>query len=473
MGGAAASGAAKTVWDAIEAERSKKPPLELEKKEIVILVEAVKAAEEFKPSQHAKREVFRRHGVLGTPRDRLLTAVFYDTLKRQGILDRIAEELTGAESALILDPWLRAALRTTLDILLYHRPTQRLRRLLRPTVSSMLSEKTHPYVGMYYWRLYDRLQEYRPSPRSIEEALMYTYNLPLWFVEKMRSLLGEEEAEKLFQALNQKPMISIRVNTLKASVEEVIAHLEELGLGYEVSSVVPTVIRLRGAYDFERSKFYAEGKIVVQEEAAALASILLSPRPGETVVDMCAAPGGKTIHMAELMKLRGRIYAIDIDSKRIERMKMLLRRTGTRRIVKILRLDAKKAPRILGRGIADKVMLDAPCTSTGTMHKNPELRWRVHPDRLGELVEEQRKLLLAGLELLRPGGRLLYVTCSLLPEENEENIKWLLEEKKGKVELVPLRGPYEESPLLPGTMRAWPHRHRTIGFFYALLEKKE
>ncbi len=459
-------------WRAIEEERSSKPPLDLEPRGLRILVEAVKEGEEVKPSQHAKRNVFRRYGILGSRLDRLLTHIFYDVMKRQGILDSIIEEVTGVEAAPLLDPWLRAAMRTAIDILLYHRPTKRARRALRWSIADMLSAKTHPYVGMYYWRVYERLEAYRPRPKSLEEALVYKYNLPLWFIDRMRKLLGPTEAEELFQALNEKPLISIRVNTLKASVEEVVEELEREGKRPERSSVVPTILRLQGPYDFEKSRLYREGKIVVQEEAAALASLILSPRPGETVVDMCAAPGGKTIHMAELMKVRGRIYAFDIDPARIKRMEMLLKRTGTGRIVRIIRADAARAPRILGREVADRVMLDAPCTSTGTMQKNPEIRWRVRPERLGEIIEEQRRLLRAAVELAKPGARILYVTCSLLPEENEENIKWLLGEMENDVRLVPLDGPYSPSPWLPGAMRAWPHRHRTIGFFYALLEKK-
>ncbi|KSW12637.1 Fmu (Sun) domain-containing protein [Pyrodictium occultum] len=453
----------------MEAERRGKPKLAVPAKGLRILVETVKAAEEFKPSQHAKRIVFRRHGILGTGLDRLLTSLFYDTMKRIGLLDRVAAELTGVESPLILDPWLRAALRVAADIVLFHQPDKATLNRLKWSVADFLSAKTHPYVGMYYWRLVDRLAEYRPRPRSVEEALEWLYLLPAWFIRRMRQLLGPGEAEELFKALNEKPLISVRVNTLKATVEEVVEELRREGKDPIVSERVPVVVKFKGPYDFDRSRLYREGKIVIQEEASAAASLILDPKPGMTVVDLAAAPGGKTSHMAELMRNRGRIYAFDIDEKRIERMRMILRRMGIT-IVKIFRMDARKAPRVLGGEVADRVLLDAPCTSTGTIAKNPELRWRIREEGLGEIVKLQREMLEAAARLVKPGGRLLYTTCSLLPEENEENIRWFLERHQ-EFRLVPLQGPYDPSPLLPGTMRAWPHRHGTIGFFYALLER--
>jgi len=458
------------VEEALREARESRPPLGLPPRGTGILVETVKAAEEFKPSQHAKREVFRRHGVLGTSLDRLLTALFYDLMKRLGLVDRAAAEIVGVENVLILDPWLRAALRVAVGLNLFYRLDETTRRALRWGVAKLLSERTHPYVGMYYWRLYERVEAYRPRPRGREEALEWRYLLPAWFIERMEKLLGEREAHRLFEALNRRPPLSVRVNTLKASVEEVVEELRREGKSPVVSPRVPTVIRFEGPYDFERSRLFREGKIIIQEEASAAASLLLDPRPGMYVVDMAAAPGGKTSHMAELMRNKGVIHAFDVDRARVRRMREVLRRAGVRNVRIHLR-DAREAPRILGRGVADRVMLDAPCTSTGTMAKNPELRWRIRPDSVEEMRRLQRELLEAAAVLLKPGGRLLYTTCSLLPEENEDNIRWFLSGHRG-FRLIHLSGPYSPSRLLPGAMRAWPHRHETIGFFYALLEKK-
>ncbi len=458
-------------WEIIKQERAKRPKLGLPPRGALVLVEAVKLAEEIKPSQHAKREVFRRHGILGSSLDRLLTALFYDIMKRLGIIDKVVAEITGVENPLILDPWLRAGLRVAVHALLFHEVDDTSLRALRWGVASLLSRETHPYVSMYYWKVFERIVEYRPKPRSIEELLEWQYLLPVWFIRRMRGLLGPSEAEELFKALNRKPLISLRVNTLKTSVERVVRELRREGKNPIVSKRVPVVVKIEGPYDFDRSMIYRRGWVIIQEEASAAASLILSPKPGMTVVDLCAAPGGKTSHIVELMRNRGRVYAFDIDRARIRRMREILRRIGAS-IVKIYERDAREAPEVLGEEVADRVMLDAPCTSTGTMAKNPELRWRIREEGLGEIVRMQRELLEAAARLVKPGGRLLYTTCSLLLEENEDNIKWFLRTHKD-FKLIPLKEPYDESPWLLGTMRAWPHRHDTIGFFYALLEKKE
>ncbi len=452
--------------------RESRPKLRLMSEDLRILVETVKLAEEIKPSQHAKRVVFAKHGVIGTPRDRLLTAIFYDIMKRLGIIDRIISEVTGVETPLILDPWLRAALRVAVGLLVFHRLGSSSKHKLRFIVADYVSAKTHPYAGMYYWRVYEKIEGYKPKPKSVEELLELKYLLPSWFIKRMRELLGAEEAEKLFEALNKRPMISVRVNTLKATVEEVVEELKREGKKPQVSQRVPTVVRFEGPYDFDHSRLYLEGKIIIQDEAAAAATLLLDIKPGMTVVDLCAAPGGKTTHAAELMKNRGVIHAFDIDEPRLKRMRMLLRRMGIT-IVRIHKRDAREAPKVLGEEIADRVIVDPPCSSTGTIAKNPELRWRIREDGLEEIVKFQREVLWTGFRLLKPGGMLLYTVCSLLPEEGEENVKWLLGKAEGQAELVPLKGPYDPSPLLPGTMRSWPHRHDTTGFFYAVIRKKE
>ncbi|HIP65778.1 MAG TPA: Fmu (Sun) domain-containing protein, partial [Pyrodictium sp.] len=128
------------------------------------------------------------------------------------------------------------------------------------------------------------------------------------------------------------------------------------------------------------------------------------------------------------------------------------------------------ASKLLARIKAHKVLIDPPCTSTGALAKHPDARWRLTEEKLKEIIDLQRALLEEAHKLLRVGGRLLYTTCSILIEENEDNIKWFLK-RHPCYQIIPLKGPYEESPWLPGTMRAWPHKHNTTGFYYALLEK--
>jgi 16S rRNA (cytosine967-C5)-methyltransferase len=447
-------------------------------KDVEALVKAVKLGEEVKPSQQAKRDVFAEYGIAGTFKDRMLTAVYYDIWKRVGLLDRIASEITGVSNVAILDPWLRAALRVAIELLIFERFIKETKYrdaknlfvgYFKKRVAKFLSDTTHPYVGAYFWELVDKIANYKWEPKNMVEKWEYRYMVSQTIISRLLKLLGPDESKEVLREFNKVYPISVRVNVLKSSVEDVVSALEKEGVKPVVSKYVSTVIKFKGPYDFDKSQLYKEGKIIIQEEAPALAAILLNPKPGEVVIDMCAAPGGKTEHMGELMKNQGTIYAFDIDEMRIKRMKDLLKRTGIE-IVRIFKEDARNAPRILGAEVADKVLLDAPCTSSGTIMKNQELRWRITEEKVLELQTLQLELLEVAIKLTKKGGRILYTTCSLFKEENEDVVEQILNKYSGVVRLVPLNEPFSPG-LIPGTMRAWPHKHKTFGFFYALFEK--
>jgi len=438
--------------------------LKLSDRQLYALIEAVKLGEEIKPSQQAKRKAFSKYKIEGWENSKL-TGIFYSIQRRLGLIDEIIEELVGV-LPLILDPWLRAALRVAVEIAVFRDPNKKTIQHLKG-LAKFLSKKTHPYVGYYYYDLLLRVINYIPKLDSEEKRLKWDYLFPEWFIVRMKNLLGDE-AEKLLKSLNETLPTSIRVNRLKASVKEVKDYLLSKGPRFERSERVETIIRILDPFNPEW--LFNKGWAIPQEEASAVASLVLDPKPGETVVDLAAAPGGKTAHMAELMNNEGKIYAFDVDSGRIKRMKEVLKRAGVK-IVEIIKADGRKAPKILGEGIADRVLLDAPCTSDGTIAKNPELRWRLREKNISKVVELQKELIKSAWRLLKPGGRLLYSTCSMLPEENEEVVRWFLGKHKD-AKIIPLKGPYDPG-FLEGTMRAWPHRHRTIGFFYALIEKKK
>lgn len=436
--------------------------LKLSDRQLYALVEALKLGEELKPSQQAKRRAFAKYKIEGWENSKL-TGIFYSIQRRLGLIDEVIEELVGV-SPLILDPWLRAVLRVAVEIAIFRNPSEKTLQHLRG-LAQFLSKRTHPYVGYYYYDLLPRVLNYVPVIDSEEKRLKWDYTFPEWFIRRMRELIGNE-AEELLKALNETPSMSIRVNRLKVSVEYVERYLQKKNVRFERSKRVESVLRILDPFNPEW--LFNKGFAIAQEEAPAVASIVLNPRPGETVVDLAAAPGGKTAHMAELMKNEGKIYAVDIDRSRIKRMNEILRRMGVE-IAETVRADGRKVPDILGVEIADRVMLDAPCTSDGTIAKNPELRWRLREKNIPKVVELQRELIESAWRLLKPGGRMLYSTCSMFREENEGVVEWFLE-RHGNAKLVPLKGPYDEG-LLPGTMRAWPHRHGTIGFFYSLIEK--
>ncbi|RLF84560.1 Fmu (Sun) domain-containing protein [Thermococci archaeon] len=437
--------------------------LKLSDRQLYALIEGVMLSEAIKPSQQAKRKAFSKYKIEGWENSKL-TGIFYSIQRRLGLIDEVIEELVGV-SPLILDPWLRATLRVAVEVAIFREPNERTLQHLKG-LAKFLSGKTHPYVGYYYYELLPQVINYIPRVDSKEKRMKWDYLFPEWFIARMKSLLGDK-AEELLKSLNETLPTSIRVNRLKTSVKEIENYLRSKNLRFERSERVETVIRVLDPFNLEW--LFNKGLAIPQEEASAVASLVLDPKPGKTVVDLAAAPGGKTAHMAELMNNEGKIYAFDVDSGRIKRMKEVLKRAGVE-IVEIIKADGRKAPKILGEGIADRVLLDAPCTSDGTIAKNPELRWRLREKNIPKVVELQRKLIESAWRLLKPNGKLLYSTCSMLPEENEEVVRWFLERHDDAV-LISLDGPYDEG-FLEGTMRAWPHKHRTIGFFYALIEKK-
>lgn len=373
--------------------------------------------------------------------------------------------MTGVKNVYLLDETLRNALRLTFELLKYRSLSSKQKKLVRSVLAGEIRQRSHPYASMFFWDVWEIIKNMELEPKDERERLVYKYFISSFYVEKLTELIDDVEA--YLEEINKVPPIPLRVNTLKSSREEIRKILQSMDADFIESPHLPH-FKVFTPIDLESFRPFKEGKVFVQEEAAAMASVFLNPQPGETVVDMAAAPGGKTVHLAELMKNSGKIIAIDIDEHRMGRLKEIVRRAGVS-IVEPMLLDGRKAPEVIGEKVADKILLDAPCTSSGTVQKNPELRWRIMPEDIDEFVQLQRELMEASWRLLKHGGRMLYTTCSIFREENEENVKWFLE-RHDNAKLIPLNGPYDEG-FIPGTQRAWPHRHHTIGFFYALIEK--
>ncbi len=437
-------------------------------RDLEALLRALVVGEKVKPSQVVKRIVFYRYGLVGTLKDSILTAIFYGILRKQGLVDKIIERAAFVKVEK-LNPWVRAALRVATYLKHFGYADVDLETELWRSVPQIVRRYAGRRGELIYKNALDRVLHYVYKPSNEAEELEFKYSAPAWFIKRLIELIGREDAERFLEYVNKAPLLSFRVNTLKATVKEVVDEIRSEGKEVFVSPYVPTVIKLKGPFWYDRSRAFKEGKIVPQDDASAMASLLLAPKPGETVVDLCAAPGGKTTHMAELMRNEGTIYAFDVIRERIDRMLWLIEKTGVK-IVKVFKEDGRKAPELLGEEIADRVLVDPPCSSTGTLAKQPEARWRLKPDVLDKLAQLQLELLEAGIKLAKPGGRILYTVCSVFPEEGEEVIKKVLKKYEGAVKLVPIKGPFSPG-FMPGTMRAWPHRHRTTGFFYALLEK--
>lgn len=438
-------------------------------RDVKALIDALVAWERVKPGQVGKRVVFEKYGIRGTVKDYVFTAVIYKLERKRGLIDKVLAKAGIREEE--LDEYSKAFLRLFVYEKMFGKGESTLLNALVKHGPRAVEELTRGVSkASVLNNLLSKLRSITYQPQDFIEELEFRYSAPYQFIKKVIELIGLVEAERFFKAVEELKYISFRINTLKTTVEEGIRKLEEEGYEVQVGRLVPFVVKLKGPFDYANSRAFREGLLVPQDEASALAALLLNPEPGELVVDLCAAPGGKTTHMGELMGNKGRIIAIELYEDRARRLKYILEKTGIT-IAQVYVMDGRDTPDIIGEEIADKVLLDPPCSSTGALIKSPEAKWRYDFRFLEDLVDRQRKLLRAAIKLLKPGGYLLYTTCSILREENEDNVVWALNKYEDCLKLVEIHYPGLDPGFIPGTLRTWPHKHETSGFFYALLQK--
>lgn len=300
--------------------------------------------------------------------------------------------------------------------------------------------------------------------------------LPEWLVEKLQSFLPDEEILRLGQALQQPAPLDIRVNTLLAKREDVLVTLNQQGIEAYPTLFSPIGIRLTGKPAVNRNELFLTGKIEVQDEGSQILGYLLAPKRGEMVVDFCAGAGGKTLLLGALMHSRGRLYAFDISEKRLNNLKPRLKRSGLSN-VHPQRIDSEqdsKLKRLTGK--IDRVIVDAPCSGLGTLRRNPDLKWRQNSESIAELQKKQLAILSAAAKLLKSGGRLVYATCSFLPDENRQVIEQFLDDHPHFLLLNCENLLAQQAIYLPNMgefLQLSPLYHNTDGFFAAALQKQK
>jgi 16S rRNA (cytosine967-C5)-methyltransferase len=297
--------------------------------------------------------------------------------------------------------------------------------------------------------------------------------LPEWVVERLARHLPEPEMLALARGLNEPAPLDLRVNTLKSGRDDALRALGADGIAAEPTPYSPVGLRVQGKPAINRHALFLAGAIEVQDEGSQLLGFLLAPKRHEMVVDFCAGAGGKSLMLGALMRSHGRIYAFDPSVARLSRMKLRLKRSGLSNIYPhpIRNENDLRVKRLAGK--IDRVLVDAPCSGLGTLRRNPDLKWRQSPQSIEELKVKQAAILRAAADLVKPGGRLVYSTCSLLPEENEDIVAEFLAGRGdyGKVhcgEVLRQQG----IPLDAGEfLRLLPHLHGTDGFFAAAMTR--
>ncbi len=323
-----------------------------------------------------------------------------------------------------------------------------------------------------------RRKDHIPYPDRKKDPLGFLsvfYSYPPWLVKLWIGQWGEAFTEELLVAGNRLPTLTVRTNTLKTDRDRLLALLGRKGIAAAPAPHAPEGILLPGFRgSVSELAAFKEGLFQVQDQAAQIASHLLQPGPGEWVLDLCAGRGGKSTHLAECMKDRGRVVSVDIHRWRLRELRRTARRLGIRSVLP-LAADAAGPIRALFRRDFDAVLVDAPCSGLGVLSRHPDGKWNRRREDLPRLAQDQLALLLKGAKLLKPGGRMLYVTCTLSEEENDGVVAAFLERQKD-FDPVDLRtsGPSWAGALLDekGFYRTYPHKHAMDGFFGALLKKR-
>ena len=297
-------------------------------------------------------------------------------------------------------------------------------------------------------------------------------SLPDWLAQRLLESYPLAELEQLGQALLRPAPLDLRVNTARTTRDAARAALRAEGIESEPLALVETALRVHGKHAIERSAPFVRGDIEVQDAGSQLLVRLVAPRRGQTVVDFCAGAGGKTLAMAAAMRSSGQIFACDVSGARLRRRKPRLARSGATN-VQPFGIDSERDPK-LGRlaARADAVLVDAPCSGTGTLRRNPDLKWRLEPGDLVRLVATQNAILEEAAKLVKKGGALVYATCSLLDEENEgvaasfeaRNQEWVRDDPRDYV------APEYCSSM---ALRLLAHRHDTDCFFAARWTRRE
>ena len=306
-------------------------------------------------------------------------------------------------------------------------------------------------------------------PGNKIDEYAYKFSFEPWMIRLLIKQYGENVAKKIMSGLNTIPKVSIRVNELNSDYDEVYEKLEEME--YEISEgvICPEAINIKGGKSIENNPLFKEGKITVQDESAMLVAPLLDLKEGMTVVDLCSAPGGKTTHIAEILGNTGKVLAFDLHESKLGLIKENCERLGVTNVTTF----AQDATKLNAELVAstDRVLLDVPCSGLGIIRKKPEIKWNKKRNDLREIIPVQREIMNNAWQYLKQGGVMIYSTCTLNKEENEENIKWFLSKHKdATIEKVFIGKGANLCYNQMGTLTILPNEYMD-GFFVAKIKK--
>jgi 16S rRNA (cytosine967-C5)-methyltransferase len=402
------------------------------------------------------------------PRDRALChELVMGVLRWQLWLDRLAEHYTKRPTA-----DLDVAIRLILRLGLYQ-----LRFLSRVPASAIVNESVNlvqrarlrsagALVNAVLRRA-AREPDVDPAQGIADtlERLAVVTSHPVWLIERWIRAFGNEETEAFARANNQVAPTAFRVVKQRASEEEVIGKLRANGAKLEASKIAKHAWRISGGGQ-ALSELVAGGNVYVQDEASQMVAQVLDAQPGALVLDLCAAPGSKTTQIADRLNGSGTVIASDIHAHRLRTVADTAKLHDLPNLRCLVLNGLEPLP--LKENSFDRVLVDAPCSGTGTLRRNPEIRWRISAGDIDDLSARQKQLLLNASRVVKPGGRLVYSTCSVEPEENELVVQSFLE---NNINFSQVDFPFDGVATIPGTGRTWPQHQDSDGFFVASLQR--
>lgn len=412
----------------------------------------------------------------------LVTELVYGTVRRQRTLDALIDQF-GKRKASQQQADLLQILRLGFYQLRYlthvpnHAVVDTTVRLAKDQRLGKLSGVVNGMLRAYIRQSAPTSEELTASdplqlPEDTTAKLGILHSYPDWIVRVWQSMLPKEEVVALCEHFNQAPSLDLRIDLQRHSVEAAQQIFGDAGIEVVPIEGVPSALRLtthKGAVT--QLPGYTEGWWTVQDSSAQLVSYLLDPQPGEMVIDACGAPGGKSLHVASLMGNAGTVWSCDRTPSRTKKIQKNIDRltaAGNPTIVRPLLCDSRNQPTFASK--ADRVLLDVPCSGLGTLNRHADARWRQNPDSVAGLVTLQRELLSHVETWVKPGGVMVYSTCTLHPDENEAQIKWFLKNHAG----WHIKQPELDTEIKPaseGWIKVWPHQHNMDGFFMVKLVK--
>ncbi len=412
-------------------------------------------------------------GALSGPDRGLYAELVFGVLRRQGTLDHILLQLLD-KPLIELDPQALIILRlglyqlTCLDRIPESAAVNEsvnLAKIITPGTSGLVNAVLRNYL-----RRRDTITfpDIGANPAA---AIAARHSQPEWLVTQWLEQLGVTEAQELAEASSQQPPLTLRVNTLRTNRQELLREFAEKGITAEPCRFSPDGIAVTGRHTITALPGFDSGLFAVQDEASQLAGLLLGAEPGERVWDACCAPGGKCGHIAQRMDDRGELIATDISRSKLTLVQDSIRRLGINSVTTAV-ADLHQ-PDSLPDGCFDRILLDAPCSGLGVIRRNPEAKWRLFSGDVTRLAAVQKTFLKNAATKLKPGGTLLYSTCSTSEAENELVVEDFLLHHPGFVleNLNDLFPAWSELIAFYGMFRVWPHRHGMDGFFAARIRK--